>query len=58
MVPFGEMPDGFGHFGGQGAEVLGDPGFESGQIGVLMGEEPVMHEERPKVVAIRPAVSR
>jgi hypothetical protein len=44
VVPFGEMLDGFGNFGGQGAELVLDPGFEAVQVGVLMGEEPVMDE--------------
>jgi hypothetical protein len=38
------MLDGFGNFGRQGAELVLDPGFEAAQIGVLLGEEPVMHE--------------
>lgn len=44
------MLDGFGHFGGQGPELVVDPGFEAGQVGVLIGEEPVMDEYSPEVV--------
>jgi hypothetical protein len=36
--------DGFGDVGGQGAELVVDPGFEAGQVRVLIGEEPVVHE--------------
>lgn len=54
VVPLGEMLDGFGDLGGQGAELGIDPGFEAAQIGVLIGEEPVMDEYCPEVVGCPP----
>ncbi|WP_434612807.1 hypothetical protein [Arthrobacter sp. A5] len=50
MVPFGEVFDGFGDFGRQGAELVFDPGFEAVQVRVLLGEEPVVDEQRSEVV--------
>ena len=51
VVPFGEMLHGFGNLGGQGAELVVDPGFEAVQIRVLIGEEPMMDEQGPEMVS-------
>ena len=37
VMPFGEVFDGFGNFGGQGAELVVDPGFEAAQVGSWWG---------------------
>jgi hypothetical protein len=44
VVPFGEVFDGFCNVRGQRTELVVNPGFEAGQVRVLLGEEPVMHE--------------
>ena len=33
-----------------GAELVVDPGFEAGEVGVLVGEEPVVDEQCPEVI--------
>ena len=43
---------------GRGRELVVDPGFEAGQVGVLVGEEPVMDEQARRCSAARPAVLR
>lgn len=43
-VPEVLLFDGLRNVGRQGAELVVDPGFEAGQVVVLMGEESVMDE--------------
>ena len=47
VVPGCEVLDWFGDLLGQRVELVFDPGFEPGQVGVLIGEQPVVDKQGP-----------
>jgi hypothetical protein len=50
VVPLGEVFDGFGDFGRQGAELVFDADFKAVQVLVVVGAEPMVHQQRPQMV--------